>query len=168
MGMDPFLPTLLGIFMAIPLGLIPAFIAKNKGYNFFLWWLYGWGLFIVAIIHASLLEDKSVKFNYITPNMNAPMQPTYQQPVYPPPAQPAYQPPVYQQPVQPVYQQPVQPTYQQPVYQQPVQPVYQQPTYQQPVQPVYQQPAEPVPQYAQPVTADTAAPAEPADNQPQI
>ena len=31
MGMDPFLPTLLGIFTAIPLGLIPAFIAKNKG-----------------------------------------------------------------------------------------------------------------------------------------
>ncbi len=139
MGMDPFLLTLLGIIIAIPLGLIPAFIAKNKGYNFFLWWLYGWGLFIVAIIHACLIEDKSVKFNYIDPNMNAPMQPPYQQPVYPPPAQPAYQPPVYQQP-----------------------------TYQQPVQPVYQQTAAPVSQYTQPVAADTAAPAEPADNQPQI
>ncbi|MFQ9092523.1 MAG: hypothetical protein ACLR5K_12055 [Acutalibacteraceae bacterium] len=41
------------------LGFIPATIAKNKGYNFGVWWLYGWMLFIVAIIHVNLIPDKT-------------------------------------------------------------------------------------------------------------
>lgn len=41
------------------LGLIPATIARNKGYSFGLWWFYGWMLFIVAIIHVSLIPDKN-------------------------------------------------------------------------------------------------------------
>lgn len=45
--------------IAAGLGLIPANIAKGKGYSFGLWWFYGWMLFIVAIIHASLLPDKN-------------------------------------------------------------------------------------------------------------
>lgn len=43
------------------LGLIPAIIAKNKGYNFGLWWLYGAAIFIVAIIHALILQDKNTQ-----------------------------------------------------------------------------------------------------------
>ena len=39
------------LLIAAVLGLIPANIAKNKGYSFGLWWFYGWMLFIVAIIH---------------------------------------------------------------------------------------------------------------------
>lgn len=45
--------------VAAGLGLIPAAIAKNKGYSFGLWWFYGWMLFIVAIIHVSLIPDKN-------------------------------------------------------------------------------------------------------------
>ncbi len=47
------------LVVAAGLGLIPASIAKNKGYSFGLWWFYGWMLFIVAIIHVSLIPDKN-------------------------------------------------------------------------------------------------------------
>jgi uncharacterized membrane protein len=46
--------------IAACLGLIPANIAKNKGYSFGLWWFYGWMLFIVAIIHVQFIPDKNV------------------------------------------------------------------------------------------------------------
>lgn len=46
---------------AIIIGLIPAYIASQKGRNFFLWWLYGAGLFIVAIFHAILLKPAEEK-----------------------------------------------------------------------------------------------------------
>ena len=49
------------LIIAAFLGLIPANIAKKKGYNFGAWWFYGWMLFIVAIIHVSLIEDKNEK-----------------------------------------------------------------------------------------------------------
>lgn len=47
------------LLFAAGLGLIPAFIAKEKGYSFGLWWFYGWMLFIVAIIHVALIPDKN-------------------------------------------------------------------------------------------------------------
>lgn len=50
------------LIIAAGLGLIPANIAKKKGYSFGLWWFYGWMLFIVAIIHAALIEDKNPKY----------------------------------------------------------------------------------------------------------
>lgn len=53
--------SLLLLVMAAVLGLIPAYIAKEKGYSFGLWWFYGWMLFIVAIIHVSCLPDKTQK-----------------------------------------------------------------------------------------------------------
>ena len=49
------------LLIAAGLGLIPANIAKNKGYSFGLWWFYGWMLFIVAIIHVTLIPDKNPK-----------------------------------------------------------------------------------------------------------
>ena len=52
---------LITLVVAAGLGLIPASIAKNKGYSFGLWWLYGWMLFIVAIIHVSLIPDKNAQ-----------------------------------------------------------------------------------------------------------
>lgn len=68
----------LGILLAIPLGLIPAFIAKGKGHSFGLWWFYGWALFIVAIIHVMFIEDKSVSqnnsFNSFCPPAPSPVQ----------------------------------------------------------------------------------------------
>ena len=44
------------LILAVLIGLIPAAIAKNKGGNFFLWWLYGALLFIVALPHALLMK----------------------------------------------------------------------------------------------------------------
>lgn len=41
------------------LAIIPANIAKEKGYSFGLWWFYGWMLFIVAIIHVQFILDKN-------------------------------------------------------------------------------------------------------------
>jgi len=38
------------------IGLLPAAIAKSKGYNFVLWWVYGALLFIVALPHALLMK----------------------------------------------------------------------------------------------------------------
>lgn len=49
------------ILLACCLGFIPAIIAKNKGYNFWLWWGYGAAIFIVAIVHAVTLRDKNIK-----------------------------------------------------------------------------------------------------------
>jgi hypothetical protein len=40
--------------------LIPAFIAKSKGRNFVLWYIYGLALFIVALVH-SLIISKSAE-----------------------------------------------------------------------------------------------------------
>lgn len=42
------------LILALLLGLIPAVIAHRKGGNFFLWWLYGASVFIVALPSASL------------------------------------------------------------------------------------------------------------------
>ena len=47
--------------VAAGLGIIPASIAKNKGYSFGLWWFYGWMLFIVVIIHVSIIPDKNAQ-----------------------------------------------------------------------------------------------------------
>lgn len=44
------------LILAVLLGLIPAVIAKNKGYSFGLWWLFGGALFIVALPLALLLK----------------------------------------------------------------------------------------------------------------
>jgi RNA polymerase subunit RPABC4/transcription elongation factor Spt4 len=47
------------ILSALLIGLIPAYIAKDKGRNFLLWWLYGTLLFIVAMLHALLMKADS-------------------------------------------------------------------------------------------------------------
>lgn len=47
--------------LAAIIGLIPAFIARNKGKNFLLWWFYGAMLFIVALPHALLIKPHNQK-----------------------------------------------------------------------------------------------------------
>lgn len=42
--------------IAVLIGLIPGFIASSKGRNFFVWWLFGAALFIVALPCALLLK----------------------------------------------------------------------------------------------------------------
>lgn len=57
-GFQFFTTIVTSLVISLVLGFIPAGIAKEKGYNFGLWWLYGFLLFIVAIIHVSLLPNK--------------------------------------------------------------------------------------------------------------
>ena len=42
--------------LAALLGVIPATIASRKGHDFFLWWLFGFALFIIALPYALLVE----------------------------------------------------------------------------------------------------------------
>ena len=44
------------IMIAAVIGLIPAAIAKGKGYSFGLWWFYGAALFIIALPHAIIMK----------------------------------------------------------------------------------------------------------------
>ena len=44
------------IILAILLGIIPAYIAKNKGKDFVTWWFYGALLFIVALPHSLMMK----------------------------------------------------------------------------------------------------------------
>jgi hypothetical protein len=44
--------------LAILIGLIPATIAHKKGYNFFLWWVFGASFFIIALPWAIIMKPK--------------------------------------------------------------------------------------------------------------
>ena len=44
--------------MAAAIGLIPAFVASNKGYDFATWWIYGALLWIVAMPHSLMLKPR--------------------------------------------------------------------------------------------------------------
>jgi len=45
-----------GILGSAILAFIPAIIAREKGRSFGLWWLYGFLLFIVALVHSILMK----------------------------------------------------------------------------------------------------------------
>ena len=49
---------IIGFIVTAILAYIPANMAKNKGYNFWLWWLYGCMFFIVAIVHVNAIPSK--------------------------------------------------------------------------------------------------------------
>lgn len=42
--------------VAIVLGIIPALIAQSKGRSFIGWWIYGFLLFIVALVHSLIIK----------------------------------------------------------------------------------------------------------------
>lgn len=63
------------LVIAAGLALIPASIAKRKGYSFGLWWFYGWMLWIVAIIHVSCIPDKNAQQAPIYQNNSIPYCP---------------------------------------------------------------------------------------------
>jgi hypothetical protein len=46
------------LIFAVLIGLIPGMIARSKGREFVIWWLYGSLLFIVALPHALLLKPE--------------------------------------------------------------------------------------------------------------
>ena len=45
------------LFIALLLGVIPAMIAKNKGKEFFVWYIYGVFLFLIALIHSIVIKE---------------------------------------------------------------------------------------------------------------
>ena len=49
------------IIWSIILALIPATIARTKGRNFGLWYVYGLALFIVALIHSLCISKSAEK-----------------------------------------------------------------------------------------------------------
>jgi hypothetical protein len=53
--------------LAVLIGLLPAYIAKNKGKNFIVWWIYGALIFIVALPHSLLMKPdlKSIEADAI-------------------------------------------------------------------------------------------------------
>lgn len=52
------------IFVALLLGLLPAYIATGKGRNFLVWWIYGAVLLPFAIFHAIAMRpaEKNLVF----------------------------------------------------------------------------------------------------------
>ena len=44
------------LVLAALLGCITGWIAASKGRSFFLWWIYGTALFIVAIVHVLVIK----------------------------------------------------------------------------------------------------------------
>jgi hypothetical protein len=57
----------IGYVLAAFLGLIPATIAKRKGWSFFGWWCYGFLLWIVALPHALFLKPNRKAFASVGP-----------------------------------------------------------------------------------------------------
>ena len=51
------------LIIAALIGLIPAAIAQGKGKSFFLWWIYGAAIFIVALPHALIMraDDRAIE-----------------------------------------------------------------------------------------------------------
>ena len=48
------------VFLVL-LGLIPASIARLKGRSFFVWWVYGTALSIVALPHALIMKTSAYR-----------------------------------------------------------------------------------------------------------
>lgn len=49
------------LLICLVIGLIPAFIASSKGRSFFLWYIYGVALFIIAFIHSLVIKSAADK-----------------------------------------------------------------------------------------------------------
>jgi len=59
---------ILGVFLWIAVALWPAFIARNKGYSFILFWILGWFIsWILTLLLALVVPRKSQPPLYATP-----------------------------------------------------------------------------------------------------
>lgn len=58
------------LIIAVIIGLLPAGIAKSKGYNFFSWWFYGAAAFIVALPWSIIMKpaEPEVKGEILDPS----------------------------------------------------------------------------------------------------
>jgi RsiW-degrading membrane proteinase PrsW (M82 family) len=60
---------ILGVFLWIMVALWPAFIAKNKGYSFILFWILGWFIsWILTLILVLLLPNRNRPALYAAPS----------------------------------------------------------------------------------------------------
>ncbi len=84
---------ILYIIILIALAFIPANMAKKKGYSYGGFWVFGFFLWLPAIIVAACLSDKTARQNVYYP-------PQPYVPPYAAPAPPPYRPPVVPQAAQ--------------------------------------------------------------------
>lgn len=73
------------LVISAALGFIPAYLARKKGYSYGLFWLFGFFLFLPAIIVACCIEDKTKP----KPPTAVYVAQPYAQPYAPPAAPPA-------------------------------------------------------------------------------
>ncbi len=52
------------LIIAVLIGILPAFIAQQKGRSFIGWWFYGAALFIIALPHSLLLKSDRKTLEY--------------------------------------------------------------------------------------------------------
>ena len=84
-AIQAFLPLFLMLVISVALAFIPATIARKKGYSQGLFWLFGFFLFLPAIIVACCIEDKTKP----KPPAAVYIAQPYAQPYAPPAAPPA-------------------------------------------------------------------------------
>lgn len=59
------------LIIAVLIGILPAFIAQQKGRSIIGWWIYGAALFIIALPHSLLLKSdrKTLKYRKLNEGM---------------------------------------------------------------------------------------------------
>ncbi|MBI5641939.1 MAG: hypothetical protein HY954_00535 [Deltaproteobacteria bacterium] len=50
------IPVIYFLIIAVVTGLLPAYIARSRGYNFVKWWIYGSLAFPIALPHSFVLK----------------------------------------------------------------------------------------------------------------
>jgi len=61
---------IIGIFIALLAGLLPAYLAKRKGRNFYDWWVFGAVLFPVALVVVLLIKPRLAEKQGVMPFSN--------------------------------------------------------------------------------------------------
>ena len=87
-AIQAFLPLFLMLVISATLAFIPAYLARKKGYSYGLFWLFGFFLFLPAIIVACCIEDKTKPKPPAAVYIAQPYAQPYAPP-YAPPAAPA-------------------------------------------------------------------------------
>ena len=82
-AIQAFLPLFLMLVISAALGFIPAYLARKKGYSQGLFWLFGFFLFLPAIIVACCIEDKTKPKTPTAVYVAQPYTPPYAPPAAP-------------------------------------------------------------------------------------
>lgn len=83
-AIQAFLPLFLMLVISAALAFIPAYLARKKGYSYGLFWLFGFFLFLPAIIVACCIEDKTKPKTPTAVYVAQPYTPPYAPPAAPP------------------------------------------------------------------------------------